>query len=572
MPHRTNVFLIFVCLFTIGTLFFAPSWTNPFVFDDIIKIQENSDIRAGANLWESLFYPYKTELGNLRNDPSRPLVSLLYKVGFNLSYGKPTAIHIFSTLIHCLNSFLVFLLTMLIIKKLFSSISLLPGLISALLFLFLPVNAGSVLYAYALSDILVTTLLLLAVYLLAKDNHITLLRYLSALSLFAFSLLTKQMAVIFPVILILTDLLLGNDIKKRTWHYAGLFAISILYVIFRQILLGGIGDLEAQGNTLSSIDYFFVQGIMILKYILISIFPFGFALDHFFLPEDFNSISKLFSWILITVLAIAALYAVWTNKLQTLFRFVSWVWLFFFFSLLPVSSLLPTVDLFVERRAYLPSVSLMCAIGIFFGICAQSQQQLLRKSAWFFVTIVVAAFAFISWKRAEVYSSPIALWEESHSLYPQSRRIQINLATAYTAERKYGEAKFILDKLIKKYPTDSFSYSKLGLILQNPEFAAHDLNLALIAYKTSLQLSPNDIVTMYNLGSLYLQMGDYSAAESLFRKVSAINPKFAYSKSALGKTLIKMGKKSEAKAYLEEALMLDPQVPGAREELGKLKQ
>jgi hypothetical protein len=159
-----------VSILTFGLVLFGPSWSNPFVFDDIIKIQENSDLKTEVSILKTLIYPYQKNTTHLRNDPSRPLVYIIYRLCFQAANGQPWPFHLVNTIIHCLNAVLVFLFAGLLTGRLFLNSSLKPGTVSAFLFLVLPINANSVLYAYALSELLVTFFLLAALYAYFKSE------------------------------------------------------------------------------------------------------------------------------------------------------------------------------------------------------------------------------------------------------------------------------------------------------------------------------------------------------------------------------------------------------------------
>jgi tetratricopeptide (TPR) repeat protein len=447
-----------------------------------------------------------------------------------------------------------------------------PGLVSAFFFLFLPINANSVLYAYALSDILMTFFMLSALYLLSKNIKTSTLNFALIIFLFSCALLSKQSAVIFPALLIFTDLLFGIEIAKRRLHYITIFIITFLYLLGRYMFFGGIGDLEAVGQTFDQQDYLFVQGIMILKYLCLAVFPYGFAIDHTYLPQDFNALEKLMAWILILVPCSVSLFYVASKKSNVFVRLASWFCIFFVIALLPVSSFLPTVDLFVERRSYLSTIALVSMIGLFATLLLNTQKRNLRKLIVIsFLTSILVLFSFITWNRTTLFGSPQNLWEEAFALYPQSKRIRVNLGTAYIDSNQLSEAKFLFESVAHDYPSDAFAFSSLGLIYQDTRFKGYNLRSALISYQRALELAPNDLVILYNFGVLMLGMGNLEKADSTFRQVLNLNPRFAYAMLGLGNTLIKNGNTVEGAKYLQDALKVDPQVPGAREQLLLLK-
>jgi hypothetical protein len=359
-----KVFLCVAGLILCSLLFFSQSWTNPFVFDDVIKIQENVDLRPGSDFWQTLVYPYSESSKSLRNDPSRPLVFLIYRVLFGLANGNPWIFHFFNSLIHGLNAVLVFLLAGVFTKRLFHSESLLSPVLLAAWFLFLPAAVNSALYAYSLSDLMVALFLMSGICFFSKEVEVSIGRSFRVVLLFFCALLTKQVAVIFPFLVLITDVLLRNNLRERRVSYVIFFCLALLYVGVRYFVFGGLGDLEADGPMLSAWEYFGIQGVMIWKYLFFLVAPFHFSIDHAVLPSDFSTLTKIIAWSVVGISGIAAAWAITFASSRNLLRLLSWGWLLFLLSLFPTSSFLPTVDIFVERRAYLPAMAGLVSIGL----------------------------------------------------------------------------------------------------------------------------------------------------------------------------------------------------------------
>jgi tetratricopeptide (TPR) repeat protein len=557
---------VVLTIFIFGLLFFCKSWSNPFVFDDIIKIQENADLKPGVDLWRTLVYPYDGGVSGLRNDPSRPLVTVVNSLCYRAGDGRPWPFHFANTLFHILNAVLVFLIAGLFRKRLSSAEGpLWPQAVAALIYLLLPINAGSVVYAYALSDILATFLLMSALYLGVREEEISVRSGLLSLFLFALALLAKQSAVAFIALVPMTDLALKRSFKKRRIYYLGFLTLALVYIGARFLTFGGIGDLEAAHRTFAPWEYFSSQGLMILKYLKLTLVPVGFALDHAILPGDYGWPAKSAAWFLVVTVLAVSLVFLRRRKARAEVLLIAWAFSFFALALLPVSSILPTADLFVERRAYLPDIAVAVALGILLAAGSGAHGRWFRSFRAAGPILVLTLIAAVSWNRTLVYSSPELLWRESLRRYPNSHRARINLGTVDYDAGKYDEAKSLFESVARDFPADAFAYAKLALIYQNPRFRGHDVHVALAAYEKSLSLAPDDIVTLYNFAALLVQMGDYERAEAVYRRILSAQPRFAYARSGLGRVLIKRGKIAEGVAALKEALALDPQVPGARE-------
>jgi protein O-mannosyl-transferase len=550
-----------------GILFYSQSWNNPFVFDDIIKIQENGDLKLGSGILERLLYPYTQNATNLlRNDPSRPMTFLIYKLCYGLSGGQAWSFHLASTLFHSLNAVWVFLLTALLAQRLFKSQNLTGPLLAALFFLFLPINSGTVLYAFAFSDVIATFFLLGALWIFLRDTEMSLGSLLGALGLFICALLSKQSAIVLPALILLSDSLLHQVQRRRLYAYLGFTVIALAYVCLRYAFFGSIGDLEGTGSTHAPLEYLQTQGPMILKYLWMSLVPSGLALDHAPMATSFSILEITLSWGLLLVTGLASVFVLFRKTSSSLIKLLAWFWLFFLAGLAPTSSFVPTVDLFVERRAYLGSFALAAVFGFIVIKLRRGNAGLIGGG------VITLLFAAVCWGRSQVYKSPETLWSESVRLYPQSKRARVNLGVIYDQQGRHEEAKKIFEAVLAQYPNDAFVHTKVALIYQNLHYEGHNLRHAAEEYQKALQLNPNDIVTLYNAGLLMVDAGNLDQAEALFRHSLEIHPRFPYALMGLGITFVKKGQITEARRLLIQALEIDPGLEGAKVQLQRLPQ
>jgi len=550
----------------LGILFFSFSWRNPFVFDDILKIQENADLKPGSSITETLLYPYTENTTQLlRNDPSRPLTFLIYRLCYTIGDGKPWPFHAASTLFHCLNALWILLIARWMIKKLFSSENLLPVTLGAMLFLFLPINSGTVFYAFAFSDVIASFFLLGALYVFIRRNENSWQDLILPLVFFVCALFSKQSAVILPALLVGTDLLLRQVSPRRILAYIPFVILTVAYIAFRFVFFGGIGDLEGRGNTHEALQYLAMQGPVILKYLQLSIVPWGLSLDHAPNPAEFGSAEIAISWFLVLIATGLSFYFLLKKSGSRITKFLAWSWLFFLITLLPTSSFFPTVDLLVERRVYFSSAALAILFG---GTLSLVPVVALRNAAG---ALIVLLLAVVSWGRSEVYSSPEKLWQESAALYPSSKRAHVNLGVIYDAQGRYDEAMVVFENVLHQFPRDAFVHTKLALIYQNPKYQGYNPQLAIASYQRALELNPDDIVTLFNAGLLMLDAGNFDQAEEFFRHSLKIHPRFPNGLMGLGMTLVKKGRVAEGISELQKSLTIDPQLTGAQDLLRQIQ-
>lgn len=299
--------LVVVCLVT------ANSLSGAFVLDDGSKIVENTDIRQLRELPSKLVYPYQGHAALERNDPSRPLVFLVYGLVYHFFQLDPVPYHAVSALFHFGSAVLVFLLARLLLWHLTGARKRLAPLLVALFFAVTPIQMGTVIYAYGLSDVLSGFLALLSVYLFVRAADPGGLDLGASLAAMALALFTKQSAVVIPVLIAAFDYFIvcrmsGAAMRKRLRFYWGYAALVAAFLCYRLWYFGALGDIEGAGNTQPALAYAFAQPAVILKYLWSSVVPYGLAIDHYLLPNSFGEGMKGLALAVLVSLAAGARY------------------------------------------------------------------------------------------------------------------------------------------------------------------------------------------------------------------------------------------------------------------------
>jgi tetratricopeptide (TPR) repeat protein len=530
---------------TTGALF-ATGYTNPFVLDAVNKIQVNPDVRSSQFRWEVYFDAYSADQAkgsHLRNDPSRPVTYFCYWFLWKIGGGEPWPFHLFSLTLHLLSALL---LGLIVLQLAGGPVSAIEG---SFLFLLLPLNIGVAFYPFALSDVLATTFTLLILYLSLRPAGWA--RDLTAGLAFILACGAKQSAVIIPALVLVL-----NPRDRRL--FLQLTGLAALYLGLRFLQFGRLGDLEASA-TFPPLDYFLAQGVMIFKYAKLLFIPDNFSLDHWSRPDDYNLAVKILAWLFIGGFTFASL-----RQLRIRWSWLAAGWLLFLIPLLPVSSFLPTTDLFVERRAYLSSMGF---ILMFAGGVLRSRNQV----GLIFAVVWVVIFAVASFKRVHLYSSAENIYKEALELYPGDARNLNNLATLQLQGGRFEAAQTNLESVLKIDPNNVEALSNLGAIHQLPEAGRLDLGKAEGYYLRALQLDPSHVNAMQNLGFLKLSQGRAEAAKEFFTKALALNPRSAIILTGLGKAEQTLRNIPAAIQYFRAALAEEPGHPLATKALNELR-
>lgn len=528
------------------------------MLDDLAKIQENPDLRVTEFSLQNFIFSYSHDRTFLRNDPSRPLVYIVYWMAIQSTTEPHRAIHTLSTTLHAGVASLVALLALWLYANLGLGVQTVGAFVAALLFLSAPVVAGTVLYAFALSDILTTFFVLLTLLLLLQNRRST---TVAACLTYVLALTAKQSAVIVLPLLVLCDLIRTERLTRwqRVQLYAPVLSITAIYLVCRFLLFGELGDLEGKGSTFPALAYLSAQGLMILKYFGLIFWPQGMSIDHYIVPTELSPIARSLAWVAVVTLTLLAVLNVRAR--------LSWAWLFFLLCLLPTSSVFPTVDLFVERRSYLATAPIF--IGLV-GLFLDCRSAAVRAFSLLLTALAVATQFYLSSQRTQVYASTPLLWQESIANDSRNLRAKFNLITHYFVKKEYAAAQTMLEDLVKLEVARAAVQSKLGFLYMQADFSGYDQTKALEYLQASLQTDANNIFARYNAGSLLLAANRFVEAERMFQRVVELNPLMDLGYVGLGEAALGQGQREKARAHFLRALELNRDQVAAQRHLRDL--
>jgi len=554
-----------------AVLLFFPAWENPFVLDDVAKIEANPDMRLPFG-FRHFFYPYSENSGEFRNDPSRPVTFMVFWLCWRAGSGSPLPFHVVNTLLHALAAVFLAWLTALSMRRLFRVEAPEAGLLAAFLFLSSPLMAGTVVYIYGLSDVLSTALCLGALLLLVRRQEPGAGAQVLASVLFLLALGAKQSAIVLPALLVVWDWSTGGagELKRRVRVYLPLVLAACVYLGARWLAFGRLGDLEGGAAVHQTGFYASMQGAVILDYLRLMVIPAGLTIDHLPVAGAYPLWLRLSAWAVVAALSIAALRAGFKRSSSPVQRLLGLGWLVFIVTLLPTSSLLPTVDLMVERRAY------FAGAGVFLILAGLLWHLGRRARAWRIALLVTAAAAVlaqgaVTWHRHAIYGSPEALWRESLARNPMNRRALTNLGTYYSRVERWDDAVGAFEKILSHNPGDGSAYAKLAYIYAQPNYPKRDDRKALEYLDRGLALNPDNFLGLFNEAIILIRTERFAEAEESLRRAVALSPNYVAAHFMLGEIALRLGRTDEAVAHFREVLRLNPGDAAATDRLREIR-
>ncbi len=564
-----------IILAVISVIVFCNTLDNTFVYDDSVTIVKNNLIKNWKNFHTLFSFNYFILSGELSY---RPLVTLSYFIDYSLWGANPGGFHLTNLLLQTANTLLFYLF----LKRVTKSNTL--AFFSTLLFITHPILTETVNSISYREDLLATLFFLIAFIMYLKINKTFfnkskfLLYYLGSLFSYLLALFSKEMAITFPIVLILFDIFylpsgkpLQAFIKKLKSVYIGYFSVAVFYlfiqfVVFRHVYI----KLDQTRQSL------FVMIKVLASYLKLLFLPFNLNADYVVPPITAGIVSFIISVLLVTTVIIITIRL--CKKNTQYWFFISW----FFITLLPVSNIIPIGNIMAERYLYIPIMGFSVIIGILI-------QKLNFKKPLVTVgfTIVIFILGVMSIYRNGIWRDELALWYSTSIREPDSARAHHNIGVVHSANGYYEyaeleykktleinpkdieahynlgnayERKGILDNAIKEYqevirhnPYYADAYNNLGSIYQKK----HLLDKAIEHYKKAIQCNPFNPHYYNNLGLVYHEEKLYKEAVTEFARSLKINSELPVTHNHLGNTYKEMGNIKDALSEYKTAIELD---------------
>jgi protein O-mannosyl-transferase len=445
---------------------FGASLGGSFHLDDYALFQDPAIVSPGGWQWEQ----------------TRPLTWFTFRLNYQGGARDPAPYHAVNIVLHWAAALALYWA---IRGRLGGG----TALAAAGLFAVHPIQAEAVDYVFARGTLLMAVFSLLALGCWLRER-----RWL-AVACFAAALASKEECAALPVVLALAEL--ARRGPRRAWlPIAAMLALALgagLHVIHAlervaQPTAGFAGPVSWSG-------YLAAQGWVILRYLRLTVVPWGFHFD----PDI-----RVAAWqAAVGWAAVAALAAVSLRRFRDLgpgFWAIAGLVL-----LLPSSSVFPAEDFSADRRMYLPLAAFACAAAF-----------LVRRVDWRVTAAALAALAALSFARTQVWMTERSLWEEAVRMAPAKLRPKLQLARAVEPRR----ALVLLGEARKLAPDDPRVASQTGeawLRLNRPEMALGEFGRA-------LALAPRDPLAYNNRAVALITLGQREAAAEDLLRALTIDP------------------------------------------------
>ena len=526
-----------------------------------------------------------------------PATWLLHMLNIRLFGMEPAGHHYVNLALHCCNVLLLFFLLRSLTDAAWRSAAV------AALFALHPVNVESVAWAAQLKTPLSTLLLFITLALYARYARTGAQRfYCWSLAAFTAGLMSKQMLVSVPLLLLLLDYWplrrlrsaggSPGPVPPSVWRPLFLEKAPYIIIAAAAAVIAVISQEQAITPLIDSplAERIANASVSYVRYI-----------KHIFMPDrlavfyPFPGSIPLWQ----PVIAAAFLAAVTLVTVRQRDRrpelLVGWLW--FLVSLIPVIGIVRIgLQSMADRYAYVPAIGIfMMAVWPLAGLAGTCRPMRALVSGAAVVCIMVLAVA--AWRQA-------GYWRDSGTLFRHALEVTdgnyialCGVGRVMEQEGRIGEALAAFEKAVELAPWYSYARTHRDLlrksrgkldatvfryseaILQNPEAAQGHVNLGIIMamqgsldealknFTIALDFDPRSAAAHYNMALTLYRKGESGKAVDHYRRALDSNPADHECHNNLGLALLAIGRHQDSIRHFREALRLRPDFRNAQTNL-----
>lgn len=546
-----------VLLGIVTALFYWPSRTYEFQFDDIANITKHYHIRHHT-FWDLFF------------SSSRWLSFWLNSIHYQFGKFDPLTYRLANIAQHILIGVMFYVFLLVALKNLkkqsfFKEHAYSLAFLSAALFLLHPVQTQTISYVIqGQMEGLVTffaMIMILSFYSACRTKSIVLyilfmIMYFTA-ALGACS--SKEIAIVIPVLMLLVDwfFIAQGSLQelKRRWFFHLLSFGCILgcytYFFKPKFFYSIIGLQWTATNNLGNVvtdkpvdvitpsAFLISEFKVMLHYLWIFVWPFNMSVEYdWVLSASFFAFDCLIPFLVLSAL-LAFIIFLFIKERDNLIVFAA-VW--FFVYVLPRSSIVPSSELVADYKTYAASMGWLFLLAASMIACLQiiatKFQHILcvnRPLLWQVpvASIFIICLGITTAQRNTVWRSGLEFWGNMVKNAPGKARVHNNYGVELSQKlKKYEESIPYFERAIAMDPLYSDPHNNLSVVYA----FLGKIDLAITEMERSLKINPGYAEGYNNLAAFYLQKKDFEKAEKYIN--IAIKIRNSYGKAYLNRARI----------------------------------
>jgi len=557
-------FVILVISFSI----YIPSLGNGFVWDDTIEMKKNYFKLERVGLLKSIF-PDKREVK--RTGYYRPISYITLAYDYKIwGLDNPHGFHLTNLIFNSITSILAYFLFLLILKRYEIEGKKIIAFTASLIFIVHPMHVESVSWIAGRTDIL-CSLFFIGAFISHLKSYEKSYLIVPTCVLFYASLLSKELALAFPFVVIGCDFLADRKFKRES------FLRFFIYLAFIGIYL----YLRTRGGTSVTADISsevtsgarevtsgsgseFIKYILLIKTLFVTyLFYFYKLLVPFWFSSFISNVPKGSIYLVLSLISfLSIVYVFFSSYIKSGFKSFCIIWLLL---VLGPSSIVAVVQIastpLAERYLYLPLAPFSLLVG--FALYRLNQGEYRRLSIILFALVIVV-LSFFTITRQSVWKDRVTFWKNASRATNDSIPL-INYGMALVDSGQLDKGAKVLRAALK---ADKNSSSMMKSIALNNLGIAYmkqkKLKKAHRAFEEAIREDRRFHKSYYHLGLIYYsgaQMTTPEKAREMLRWsgryfFKSIEVKKNYSKGYLGaaRVYFALGDFENAKKYAKTAL------------------
>ncbi len=501
-------------------IFYSNVYDNAFLFDDPLIITSNEYLRSWHTLGQLL--TGSTTAGvHVAGGFYRPLQMLLYFLVYQMAGLSVFAFHLLNIGLHAANACLVYALG----RKL--KFNWWAVFLAALIWALHPIHTEAVTYMSATADTLYSFFCLSGVIILLPD--FTPRKFLISIPIFILGLLSKETAVMFPLLVMSCMFLTCDDRRKpkiylRTWP---LWAVTGIYLVWRLNAPDFSGP-QTDGIFYQQHDYYnfrlYAEHAPLRIYTFFATLPTYLGIMawpvHLHMERDFKIFADF--WIPQVLIGLAVCVAalgqmIWGRGRRGLP--LSWGIMWFAVAHAPNTGLLiPVNALLLEHWMYLPTAGFFLGVGqTLSAFLEKASVQKLKPFAAGISLAIALALGMATYIQNMVWHDPVIFYSHLIKYGITSARVHNNLAMAYTDRNNYELGIVEYKKAIAITDTYAETWHNLALAYLNLPDPDKHVPEAIGALNRAIEIDPRFYRSYMALADIYAHTGD-SEKEAYYRR------------------------------------------------------
>lgn len=556
--------ILVVILVAIGFALYGNTFSNDFLFDDHVQVTDNQDVKD-FNLG-GIFTTSISSGGGSDSSFYRPIVTLSFAIDYYIWADNPVGFHFVNIVLHILSTILVYLIFL----------SLQPNktasFLTALLFLVHPLQVESVTYISGRTDLMPIFFMLLSLFLFipvfyGKDKKY--IFYTLALVSFIMALLSKELSVIFPALLVIvyfsfiTKELNWPNVKNITLKIVPFMLFVVGYVLLRSQMVPFTGAYNFYQEPLGRILSFLK---VLLMYWGILLFPYNLRsrLDHAF-PLSIYSPEVLASLFILALIIYFSIRSFVKGERKIFFGF-GW----FFVSLAPASGIIiPLFSIITEHWLRMPSVGFfylfsMSFIWLYNNLKNRSifRNILMTSLVIYLIFLSVTTVTYnLKWK------DPITYFEHIKMFYPDDWIVYANLALAHDEFGNKEKALESFKKVTELNPDNPAAHDNLASFY----FNHGQFDLAIEEYRKAIEVDKSFVKPYQPLAQIYVNRKQYNEAIIYLEQLIQVLPDSWKPYSLMGDLYLIKGDRLRARESFKKSLEIEPDNEHLKNKLEKIR-